>query len=53
MLDYMYVIDECGHWIVDAFEDKPATVQLVQHLAIDSRNNQMVPGSIPGGRISD
>ena len=30
---------------------KPAIAQLVEHLTVDSRSNQMVPGSIPGGRI--
>ena len=30
----------------------PATAQLVEHLAVEPCNNQMVPGSIPGGRIS-
>ena len=31
---------------------KPAIAQLVEHLTVDSCSNQMVPGSIPGGRIS-
>ena len=31
--------------------DKPAIAQLAEHLTVDSRSNQMVPGSIPGGRI--
>ena len=30
---------------------KPAIAQLVEHLTVDSCSNQMVPGSIPGGRI--
>ena len=30
--------------------DKPAIAQLVEHLTVDSCSNQMVPGSIPGGR---
>ena len=29
----------------------PAIAQLVEHLTVDSCSNQMVPGSIPGGRI--
>ena len=29
----------------------PAIAQLVEHLTVDWRRNQMVPGSIPGGRI--
>ena len=29
----------------------PAIAQLVEHLTVDFRRNQMVPGSIPGGRI--
>ena len=30
---------------------KPAIAQLVEHLTVDCCRNQMVPGSIPGGRI--
>ena len=33
------------------FEAKPAIAQLVEHLTVDVCSNQMVPGSIPGGRI--
>ena len=29
----------------------PAIAQLVEHLTVDFSRNQMVPGSIPGGRI--
>ena len=29
---------------------KPAIAQLVEHLIVESRSYQMVPGSIPGGR---
>ena len=29
----------------------PAIAQLVEHLTVDPCSNQMVPGSIPGGRI--
>ena len=32
--------------------DKPVIAQLVEHLTVDSCSNQMVPGSIPGDRIS-
>ena len=32
-------------------ESMPAIAQLVEHLTVDSCSNQMVPGSIPGGRI--
>ena len=32
-------------------ESKPAIAQLVEHLTVDSCSNQMVPGSIPGGRM--
>ena len=32
-------------------QDKPAIAQLVEHLTVDCCSNQMVPGSIPGGRI--
>ena len=30
---------------------KPAIAQLVEHLTVDFCSYQMVPGSIPGGRI--
>ena len=30
----------------------PAIAQLVEHLTVEACRNQMVPGSIPGGRIS-
>ena len=30
---------------------KPAIAQLVEHLTVETCSNQMVPGSIPGGRI--
>ena len=29
----------------------PAIAQLVEHLTVECCSNQMVPGSIPGGRI--
>ena len=29
----------------------PAIAQLAEHLTVDTCRNQMVPGSIPGGRI--
>ena len=31
--------------------EEPAIAQLVEHLTVDRCSNQMVPGSIPGGRI--
>ena len=31
--------------------DMPAIAQLVEHLTVECCSNQMVPGSIPGGRI--
>ena len=31
----------------------PVIAQLVEHLTVESRSNQMVPGSIPGGRIAE
>ena len=31
--------------------DMPAIAQLVEHLAVECCSHQMVPGSIPGGRI--
>lgn len=37
---------------VEAFSmSRPAIAQLVEHLTVDICSNQMVPGSIPGGRI--
>ena len=33
------------------YTSKPAIAQLVEHLTVDVCSNQMVPGSIPGGRI--
>ena len=30
---------------------KPAIAQLVEHLTVECCSNQMVPGSIPGGRM--
>ena len=35
------------HGGIDA---KPAIAQLVEHLTVECCSNQMVPGSIPGGR---
>ena len=34
-----------------ALDSKPAIAQLVEHLTVECCSNQMVPGSIPGGRI--
>ena len=34
-----------------AHADKPAIAQLVEHLTVECCSYQMVPGSIPGGRI--
>ena len=31
---------------------EPAIAQLVEHLTVDICSDQMVPGSIPGGRIA-
>ena len=31
---------------------RPAIAQLAEHLTVDTCSNQMVPGSIPGGRTS-
>ena len=33
-------------------ESPPDIAQLVEHLTVDIRSDQMVPGSIPGGRIA-
>ena len=35
----------------DFYEVIPAIAQLVEHLTVECCSNQMVPGSIPGGRI--
>ena len=37
----------CGDVLISI----PAIAQLVEHLTVDRCSNQMVPGSIPGGRI--
>ena len=31
----------------------PGMAQLAEHLTVDACSNQIVPGSIPGGRISE
>ena len=31
--------------------NRPAIAQLVEHLTVECRGNQIVPGSIPGGRV--
>ena len=41
-LQFKYVL----HWQ----SNKPAIAQLVEHLTVETCSNQMVPGSIPGGR---
>ena len=33
-----------------ALANRPAIAQLVEHLTVECCSNQMVPGSIPGGR---
>ena len=41
-------------WVQEASSDvcaPPAIAQLVEHLTVECCSNQMVPGSIPGGRI--
>ena len=35
---------------IRAWKCKPAIAQLVEHLTVECCSNQMVPGSIPGGR---
>ena len=37
----------------DKEKAQPAIAQLVEHLTVERCRNQMVPGSIPGGRIFD
>jgi hypothetical protein len=37
--------------IIWVLADRPAIAQLVEHLTVECCSNQMVPGSIPGGRI--
>ena len=44
---FLNVFDHFGF----AFMFKPAIAQLVEHLTVECCSNQMVPGSIPGGRI--
>jgi hypothetical protein len=34
-----------------SYSSKPAIAQLVEHLTVDICSHQMVPGSIPGGRM--
>ena len=36
---------------MNCHDPRPAIAQLVEHLTVDLCSNQMVPGSIPGGRI--
>ena len=45
------------HWAIYALKNQvklklciPAIAQLAEHLTVDTCSNQMVPGSIPGGR---
>ena len=37
-------------WHCSPAHSKPAIAQLVEHLTVECCSNQMVPGSIPGGR---
>ena len=39
----------CTSWLTKELAT-PAIAQLVEHLTVDRCSNQMVPGSIPGGR---
>ena len=41
----------CHHSFKDFPPPSPAIAQLIEHLTVDLCSNQMVPGSIPGGRI--
>ena len=38
-------------WIASCATVRPAIAQLAEHLTVDACSDQMVPGSIPGGRI--
>jgi hypothetical protein len=41
----------CAHALTKCnYDNKPAIAQLVEHLTVDICSDQMVPGSIPGGR---
>ena len=42
----------CAKLQAEKPKSKPAIAQLVEHLTVEPCSNQMVPGSIPGGRIS-
>jgi hypothetical protein len=38
--------------VYNTLETRPAIAQLAEHLTVDICRYQMVPGSIPGGRIA-
>ena len=42
---------DSSKYVLQWLSDKPAIAQLVEHLTVETCSNQMVPGSIPGGRI--
>ena len=41
---------DSSKYVLQWLSDKPAIAQLVEHLTVETCSNQMVPGSIPGGR---
>ena len=49
---WMHSKTKCPAINYNKYPDKPVIAQLVKHLTVDSCSNQMVPGSIPGDRIS-
>ena len=46
-----YYFRACKYNVLVTMLSSPAIAQLVEHLTVENCSNQMVPGSIPGGRI--
>ena len=46
----MKVNEAKGQNVANEISATPAIAQLVEHLTVEHCSNQMVPGSIPGGR---
>ena len=49
-LSVFFVVFSISMTVPENSNSKPAIAQLAEHLTADSCSNQMVPGSIPGGR---
>ena len=47
----MRELSSCSPSVLADVDIQPAIAQLVEHLGVVCSSNQMVPGSIPGGRI--